>query len=113
MKYEMLELNDTRHQFIKGLFQDTFLNFINENLVELKSEKRKIIHLDADLFSATLFVLSQIYPYLRKGDIIIFDEFSVANHEFFAAEIFQKTFYIKLEPICAINNFYQLIFQVA
>jgi O-methyltransferase len=112
MKHEMLELNDSRHQFIKGLFQDTFLDFINTNLLALKSGKRKIIHLDADLFSATLFVLSQIYPFLKKGDIIIFDEFSVANHEFFAADLFQKTFYIKLEPISAINNFYQLIFQV-
>ncbi len=112
MSHEMMELNDTRHQFIKGLFQDTLLNFINDNISGLKSSKRKIIHLDADLFSATLFVLSQLYPYLKKGDIIIFDEFSVANHEFFAAEIFQKTFYMELEPISAINNFYQMIFQI-
>lgn len=113
MKHEMLALEDTRHQFIKGLFQDTFLKFINENSGELNSGKRKIIHLDADLFSATLFVLSQIYPFLKKGDVIICDEFSVANHEFFALEIFQKTFYTKLEPISAINNFYQLVFEVA
>ncbi|HSZ86156.1 MAG TPA: class I SAM-dependent methyltransferase [Puia sp.] len=112
MKYEMMDLNDNRHLFIKGIFQETFLNFINENLEELKSGKRKIIHLDADLFSSTLFILSQIYPYLKKGDILIFDEFSVANHEFFAAEIFQKCFYIKLEPVSAINNFYQVIFQI-
>ncbi|HEY4876426.1 MAG TPA: class I SAM-dependent methyltransferase [Puia sp.] len=112
MKYEMMELNDNRHQFIKGIFQDTFLNFIDENLQELKSDKRKIIHLDADLFSSTLFILSQLYPYLKKGDILIFDEFSVANHEFFAAEIFQKCFYVKLEPVSAINNFYQVIFQI-
>ena len=113
MKHEVMQSDDNRHLFIKGIFQDTFVNFITENLQELRSEKRKVIHLDADLFSSTLFILSQIYPYLKKGDILIFDEFSVANHEFFAAEIFQKCFYVKLEPISAINNFYQVIFQVA
>lgn len=112
MKHEIMESGDNRHAFVKGLFQNTFPGFINENQPELKSSKRKIIHLDADLFSSTLFILSQMYPYLKKGDILIFDEFSVANHEFFAVEIFQKCFYIKLMPICAINNFYQTIFQV-
>lgn len=113
MSHGMIEINDDRHQFIKGLFQDTLLNFINENISELKSSKRKIIHLDADLFSATLFVLSQLYPYMHKGDIVIFDEFSVANHEFFAMGIFQKSFPVTLTPISAINNFYQTIFEVA
>jgi hypothetical protein len=112
MKHEIMESDDIRHLLIKGLFQDTFPKFIAENLTALKSEKRKIIHLDADLFSSTLFILSQLYPYIKKGDILIFDEFSVANHEFFAAEIFQKSFYVKLEPISAVNNFYQTIFQV-
>ena len=112
MKHEVMASDDNRHVFIKGIFQDTFLKFIGENLPELNSAKRKVIHLDADLFSSTLFVLSQIYPYLKKGDILIFDEFSVPNHEFFAAQIFQKSFYVQLEPISAINNFYQTIFQV-
>jgi O-methyltransferase len=112
MKHEIMKSDDDRHRFIKGIFQETFLKFINDNAEELRSKKRKIIHLDADLFSSTLFILSQVYPYLKKGDILIFDEFSVANHEFFAAEIFQKCFYIKLEPISAINNFYQVIFRI-
>jgi O-methyltransferase len=113
MKHDIMESIDNRHQFIKGIFQDTFLRFINENLNELKSEKRKVIHLDADLFSSTVFVLSLIYPYLKKGDVIIFDEFSVPNHEFFALEIFKRSFYVKLDAISAVNNFYQMIFQVA
>lgn len=112
MSHQIEKLDDTRYQFFKGLFQETFPNFINENAIELKSGKRKILHLDADLFSSTLFVLTQIYPYLKQGDILIFDEFSVASHEFFALDIFQKSFYIKLKPISAINNFYQTTFIV-
>ena len=112
MSHEIEKLDDTRYQFIKGLFQETFPGFISENILDLKSDKRKIIHLDADLFSATLFVLSQIYPYLHAGDVIIFDEFSVPSHEFFAFDIFQKSFYVKLKPIISINNFYQNTFVV-
>jgi O-methyltransferase len=112
MSYAMTEQQDPRSKFIKGLFQETLLPFIDQNLSLMKSARRKIIHLDADLFTATLFVLTQLFPYLKKGDILIFDEFSVANHEFFAFDLFQKSFYIKLKPLAAINNFYQLTFVV-
>src|SRR5579871_3197400 len=112
MSHAVEEIEDSRHQFIKGLFQDTLGNFINENKNELQSQKRKVIHLDADLFTATLFALTQLAPYMKKGDILIFDEFSVASHEFFAFDIFQKSFYTKLKPLSAVNNFYQCSFIV-
>ncbi len=71
-----------------------------------------MIHMDADLFSSTIFVLSQLYPFLMKGDIIFFDEFNVANHEFLAFKIFTESFYVKLRPVGAVNNFYQTAFVV-
>ncbi|MES1219974.1 MAG: class I SAM-dependent methyltransferase, partial [Bacteroidota bacterium] len=112
MSHQVAEINDSRHQFIKGLFQETLGSFIKENAAELNSEKRKIVHLDADLFTATLFVLTQLAPYFHKGDILIFDEFSVPDHEFFALDIFQKSYYVKLKPLTAINNFYQCTFII-
>ena len=68
--------------------------------------------MDADLFSSTIFVLSQLYPFLNKGDIILFDEFNVANHEFFAYKIFTESFYVKMKLVGAQNNFYQTAFVV-
>lgn len=112
MAHELKEISDNRHQFIKGIFQDTLNNFIEAKRDILFSEKRKVIHMDADLFTATLFVLTQLYPYMRKGDLIIFDEFNVPNHEFYALKLFQECFYIKLQPVSALNNFYQTIFIV-
>lgn len=108
---EDIRLNDPRTAFIKGIFQDTLNNFIDHNR-DLLNQKPKVIHLDADLFSSTIFALSQLYPFLQKGDIIFFDEFNVANHEFFAYKIFTDSFYIKLKPIGAQNNFYQTAFIV-
>ena len=103
-------LNDSRASFVKGIFQDTLHDFIENNKQNLR--KPKVIHMDADLFSETIFALSQLYPYLNKGDIIFFDEFNVANHEYFAFKIFTEAFYVKLKPIAAINNFYQVAFIV-
>jgi hypothetical protein len=100
--------NDDRIIFFKGIFQKTLLPF----LVNYKNENRKIIHLDADLYSSTLYVLTLITPYLRPGDIIFFDEFNVPMHEYKAFTEWSKSFYIKYEVIGSVNNFYQLALKI-
>lgn len=112
MSHGIPDVHDERAHFFKGLFQETLLPFIADHSALLQLPVRKVIHLDADLFTSTLFALSQLYPYLRKGDVLIFDEFSVANHEFKAMDLFQEVFYAKLKPLFARNNFYQTAFEV-
>jgi O-methyltransferase len=107
MSHGIPDLNDNRAKFIKGLFQDTLNKYIDNHKNDLESNHTKIIHLDADLYSATIFTLSQLYPFLKSGDIILFDEFNVAMHEFKAYVEFTENFYKKLKPIAAVNNFYQ------
>jgi O-methyltransferase len=104
------EVDDKRAEFIKGLFQDTFIPFTKNH--NLNSERIKIIHLDADLFSSTLFILTSIAPYLRKGDILLFDEFNVPNHEFLAFQCFAQSFYIKMKMVGAVNNYLQVAMQI-
>ena len=105
------EVNDSRASFYKGIFQDTLNGVLFEQGASFKGTK-KVIHMDADLFTATLFALSQLYPYLEKGDIIMFDEFNVYGHEFMAYRLFTECFYMKLKPIAAQNNFYHTAFEV-
>lgn len=105
-------IDDSRGTFIKGLFQDTMTAFIEKERDTLQSDKRRVIHLDADLYSSTAFTLSQLYPFLKKGDVILFDEFNVARHEFRAYYEFTNNFYIKLTPLAAVNNFFQVGFVV-
>lgn len=112
MSYTETKIQDTRVELIKGLFQDTLFQFIQDNSQVLNSSARKIIHMDADLYSSTLFVLSQLYPYLKSGDIILFDEFNVALHEFRAYKDFTESFYVELIPLGAVNNFLQVAFIV-
>ena len=111
MSASLPDINDQRAGFFKGIFQDTLHGFIGQHEPALRT-KQKVIHMDADLFSSTIFVLSQFYPYLSKGDIIFFDEFNVANHEYQAYKIFSEAFYVKMRPVAAVNNFYQVAFVV-
>jgi len=97
------DINDQRVSFYPGLFQDTLPNFLKQIQ---KIDKRKVIHMDADLFSSTLYTLTSLAPFLNKGDIIIFDEFSVPNHEFMALKMFTDSYYIKTRLLAAVNNYY-------
>lgn len=98
---ESLQIKDERASLHKGLFQDSLLPFLENH----ENSKRKLIHLDADLFSSTLFVLSQLYRFLKPGDVLLFDEFAVPQHEFLAFKIFTESFYVKYEVIGAANNY--------
>jgi O-methyltransferase len=108
MNARVPQINDSRAQFVKGLFQETLPGF----LLTLDRTKQKVILMDADLYSSTLYVLTSLAPYFNKGDIILFDEFNVPRHEFLAFTNFTESFYIKLELIGAANNYYFCAFEV-
>ena len=105
---ESLNIHDPRAGFYKGLFQDTLIPFLEK----YENGKRKLIHLDADLFSATIFSLSQLYRFLDDGDILLFDEFAVPKHEFMAFKIFTESFYVNYEVIGAANNYLFLAVKI-
>jgi O-methyltransferase len=113
MGYDVPRLQDARAKFIKGLFQDTLYDFLDNYRNNIPGEDAiRIIHLDADLYSSTLFALTMLAPYLRNGDILFFDEFNVPNHEFAAWNDFVRSYYVKYEVMGAVNNFYQTSFKI-
>lgn len=105
---EMPIIKDFRGKYFKGLFQQTVPDFLKE----LDNSRRNVIMLDADLWSATLYALTSLAPYLKKDDIIFFDEFVVPTHEFKAFLDFTQSFYINLRLIAAANNYYFVAFKV-
>lgn len=105
---EMPFIRDFRGKFFKGLFQQTVPAF----LTELDNSRRNVLMMDADLWSATLFVLTSLAPFFKKGDIIFFDEFVVPTHEFKAFLDFTQSYYINLKMIAAANNYYFVAFKV-
>jgi hypothetical protein len=105
---EAPQIDDKRAKFYQGLFQQTLPGFLNV----LNNNKRNIIMMDADLYSATLYTLTSLAPFLKKDDIIFFDEFAVPTHEFKAFHDFVQSYYANLELIAAANNYYFTAFKV-
>jgi hypothetical protein len=102
------KIDDTRITFIKGLFQDSLPGFLDN----YKPGKRKVIHMDADLYSSTLFVLTRLFPFLKKDDIILFDEFGVPMHEFKAFTEIVSAYKLDFEFLGAINNYLQIAIKI-
>ena len=68
--------------------------------------------LDADLYSATLYALASLAPFLKEGDLVFFDEFAVPTHEFKALYEFVQAYYLNFEFVAASNNYYFTAFRV-
>jgi O-methyltransferase len=97
------KIDDHRVRFIKGLFQDTLGNFLKQNALS----HPLVVHLDADLYSASLFVLSTLNPLLKAGDIVLFDEFGCVNCEFRAFMDYISSFYRQFSAIGHAGEFYE------
>jgi hypothetical protein len=92
------DIQDSRVKFCVGLIQDTLPGFVKE----LSKGRRKVIHIDVDLYNASLITLIHMQPLLEKGDIIIFDEFfsiTKANHEFRAFLDFLSLYKFEYKPL--------------
>lgn len=97
-------IKDPRCAFEAGLFQQTLPAF----LANFTRRTRLVLHLDADLYSSTLFVLSSVAGLLRPGDLLFFDEFATPTDEFRAFDDFARAFFFRYQLIGAVNNFNQV-----
>jgi len=68
---ELPQIEDSRCEFVVGLFQNTLFPFLQKASLT----RRKVVHIDSDLYNSSLYVLTTLAPYLAKDDIIIFDDF--------------------------------------
>lgn len=73
---------ETNVILIKGLFEDTLPQFVNKN----KLGQISLLHMDADTYKPTIFVLNALKNNLMRGTTVIFDEYfgypNFQSHEF-------------------------------
>jgi len=100
---------DSRVSFHKGLFQHTLYPFLRS----FQRNEQLVVHVDCDLYSSTLFCLAALDPFLRPGDIVIFDDFHSLDHEFAAFLDYQRSFYRTLEPLTCVRYCLSAAFRVA
>lgn len=75
---------DPRVSFVKGWFSKSLRAFVAQEASASPGilDRRVVVHLDADLYSSTLCALMAIAPFLKPGDILLFDEFGDYMDEF-------------------------------
>jgi O-methyltransferase len=102
------QTDDSRCGFQVGLFQDTLLPFARHH----DFTRRLVIHLDADLFTSTLFVLTTLAPYFKAGDIIFFDNFICSVDEFRAFDEYVRSFRVQYEVLGAVEQYIRVCVKI-
>jgi hypothetical protein len=81
-------IDDDRVSFHPGLFQETLPQYLRGARID---GRQLVVHCDADLYSSTLFVLTQLASII-DGAIVVFDEFNALPHEFRALRDFSLAY---------------------
>lgn len=98
------ETGDRRIRFEVGLFQETLPSFLRG----FDPRHQLVVHADADLYSATLYLMTQLDPYAQAGTVVIFDEFWDASHEFRALMDYSTAYLRDFSIIAATRYFGQV-----
>ena len=104
-------IDDKRCSFQIGWFLDTLPSFV----MEYKPQHRKVINIDCDLYTSSTLVLTLLALHLRKGDIILLDDFgslSCADHEFRAFLDFFSSYGIEYEILGAADKYVRVAVKI-
>lgn len=82
-------ITDPRGSFVKGWFNQTLEPFLEANADTFGKGRQLVLHLDADLFSSTLYVLTTLNRIIRRGTVLVFDDFQ-ARDDFAALHHFTR-----------------------
>ena len=82
VKGSVPDIDDPRVSFVRGWFQETVDDFLDS----FDGRSQLVLHVDSDLYSSALFVLTRLNSLLVPGTIVIFDEFSSVLNEFAALD---------------------------
>lgn len=74
------DIVDPRVSFVAGWFQHT----VDDFLTDFQPRSQLVVHVDSDLYSSALYVLTRLDSLLVPGTIVVFDEFSSVLNEFAA-----------------------------
>lgn len=100
--------DDSRIQFVKGWFQKVLSEFKKSFI----PKNQLVIHIDSDLYSSALFVLTQMNDLMPKDTIIIFDEFADLLNEFSAWQDYTRSYNRSFEIICGWSNYKRICIRL-
>jgi O-methyltransferase len=106
---QLPRIDDARGSFVPGVFQATLLPFLAKGL---PTRSRLVLHLDADLYSSTLFCLAQLYPFITAGTVLVFDELFNSIHEYRALQDWSQSHLMDYRVLGATTRFEQVAVEI-
>lgn len=73
-------------------------------LRDFRPRHRLLVHIDSDLYSSTLYVLTMFDRLLTPGTIVVFDEFFSSSHEFQAFYDYSRSYYRQARVIASVGS---------
>lgn len=101
-------IDDSRVNFVQGLFQDTLPEFLET----FRPVGRVVIHIDVDIYSSALYVLSQCDQIMQSGSIVIFDEFNSVMDEFRALQDYCQAYRRSYRVLGSSGSYDQLAIEI-
>lgn len=101
----MPKFDDKRVSLHKGWFNETLPGF------QLPPHEQLVIHIDADLYSSTDYVLKSLERQMPVGTILMFDEFCDRFHELLAFDQYLTRTGHQYRFLGATENLEQVVFQ--
>lgn len=101
------KINDNRVSFVAGLFQETLPKF----LVDYEPISQLVIHIDSDLYSSSLFVLTKLDEIMKPGTIILFDEFEFKG-EFASFYDYVRSYYRNYQILARTQNWGKIVLKI-
>lgn len=105
---QMPDIRDPRVRFVAGMFQDT----LTATLPQIPSDGRLVVHIDSDLYSSALYVLTRLHDRFVPGSLILFDQW-VDIHEYRAFIDYLAAYGPSIQPRVTMNDKYsKVMFEV-
>ncbi len=104
------EFGDNRARIVDGLFQDTVDAFSRS----FTPRNDLVLHMDADLYSSTLYCLMQLQRHIAPGTIILFDEFTARDctDEYAALQDFCQACYRDYKVLATRRDYVKLAVEI-
>ncbi len=99
------EFPDSRVSIIKGYYQDVLDDFLNS----YTPSGKMIIHLDCDLYSSALYVLTKCDVFRKLNPLILMDDFSSPNHMFRAFNDYTKSYIVSYDYVASAGSYYHQV----
>ena len=104
---------DARATLFKGLFQETLPEALQAAFPTGRHAHRPLfVNIDSDIYSAALYVLTNMHELLRSGDYVYFDEFFDAMNEFSAFNDYVRAYGTKTWFIPVARAYDGMLFRI-